>query len=107
MTRTLSLLGLLALSACGPVLGVPCQTRTDCGASMTCFPAPNGFCSHGCSVEGIELDCPAGTLCTYFGGSSLVCSLPCKVDSDCREGYECAPVQNSSNKYACRPVGAR
>lgn len=107
MTRSFFALALLTLAACGPVLGLPCKTRADCGASMSCYPTTDGFCSHGCTAEGVDFDCPSGTICTYFGTSNLVCSLPCKVDSDCRSGYECAPVQNSSNLYACRPLGAR
>lgn len=106
MMRPLALLAVLSLSACGPVLGIPCETRDTCGASMSCFTgAPGGFCSHGCGVEGVSTDCPDGTVCTWFGKSSLVCSHACKTDADCRVNYECSPVLNSGGAMACRPAG--
>lgn len=104
MARALTLLGLLALSACGPTLASPCARREDCGQAQSCFQAPLGFCGHGCTVEGDQRDCPGGTLCTFFGGSQLVCSTACLVDGDCRADYACAPVQGTSQR-ACRPVG--
>lgn len=95
----------LVLTACNLTsVGIPCENRDDCEPAQECHHAPGGFCTRGCTEPGQARDCPTGTLCTNFGGDQLVCSLPCKADSDCRINFECAATHVGSNLSACRPV---
>lgn len=104
----------LALFGCGPVVtvGEPCTTRGDCGPSYSCFlkttngsvDVPGGYCSRGCTAEGAVSECAAGTLCTFFGDTQLICATECTTDAQCREGYACADVAGTSGaKKSCRP----
>lgn len=111
----------VALSACGPLVtaGQACTTRQDCPPSYDCFLTqpnttvtfPGGFCSRGCVAEADTRNCPGGTVCTTFGGGTLVCSPECTADSQCREGYTCADVAMGSTavgnqggaRKSCRP----
>ncbi len=113
----------LASSACGPLVtaGNACTTRADCTSGYDCFqkqPAgvvtiPGGFCSRGCAAEADTRECPAGTACTFFGDSNLVCSPQCTADSQCRQDYVCGDVAGGSaeagnlggKRKTCRPKG--
>lgn len=96
----------IATSCGGSHVGASCEKRSDCGSGQECvLEAPGGYCTRGCIVEGGTQDCPGGTICTFFGGSTLVCSTPCTVDEDCRINFECMPVLGSGGKLACRPGG--
>ncbi len=109
-----------ALTACGPLVtaGEACTTRQDCPPSYSCFltelggsQVPGGFCSRGCLAEADTRNCPAGTVCTAFGGATLVCSPECTSDAQCRAGYACADVAMGSTavgnqggaRKSCRP----
>lgn len=108
MTRTLGIVALLAtLCACGEVtVGAICEKRDDCALGQDCVPSPGGFCSKGCTFQGDITDCPGGTVCTFFGASTLVCSTYCTTSADCRINYECVGVKtrpDGTQVMACRP----
>ncbi len=71
-------------------LGAPCAHDADCagGRCLTGPDYPNGYCSADCSGE---VACPAGAVCTAFGGGPFHCYGPCMIDSDCRvaDGLVC------------------
>ncbi len=106
MTRLmLASFAALVLSACNlTAVGISCQSREECEPGQDCITAPGGFCSRGCTEPGQARDCPGGTLCTEFGSNSLVCSLPCETNADCRVNFECVLTHQGSDKSACRPV---
>lgn len=108
MARLLAIAGVLVVvTACGSgsSAGKPCTVRTDCDPGESCFTdSPGGFCSKGCAQEGETTDCPNGTVCTYVGGTDLVCSPTCTTAGDCREQYTCGSVINTTTK-ACKPGG--
>lgn len=90
-TRLLALLGSLALTACGPVIGDPCTVATDCGPGV-CLNraiAPGGLCSLACTVGGAS--CPAGSTCisAVIDNDTPGCLHLCTKDADCRAGYTC------------------
>ncbi|MFO0593942.1 MAG: hypothetical protein U0228_01525 [Myxococcaceae bacterium] len=91
-------------SACTTSVGIPCEVRDECEPGQDCFQAPGGFCTRGCSEPGQTRECPAGTICTFFVGQSLVCSPTCEVDRDCRVNFECALTHTGGTKSACRPA---
>lgn len=106
MTRLmLAIFAALTLAACnGTSAGIPCMDRDECEPGQDCFEAPGGFCSRGCSEAGATRECPTGTVCTNFGRNSLVCSTPCRQDSDCRVNFTCLPTNLGSATRACVPV---
>lgn len=107
MIRLPVLMGALAalvLSACSvTTVGIPCETRDDCAPAQDCFATPGGFCTRGCTEPGETKDCPAGTICTFFGADRQVCSPECFAASDCRVNYECVEVGGTTARKACRP----
>ena len=97
---------------CGPTvnIGGVCETRADCGSGHSCITAaPGGFCSKSCAIEGNTLDCPGGTVCTYFGDSVLVCSVYCTSNDQCRVNYTCAEPKGTQtvNQKSCQPANAK
>lgn len=107
MVRAFVVTSVLCLVACGPVvnIGAVCSTRDECGSGHSCITAaPGGFCSKSCADEGNVVDCPGGTVCTYFGASVLVCSVYCTETSQCRVNYQCAEVKGgAAGKKSCQP----
>lgn len=102
--RTLGVLALgLWLSACGSSsVGDACQVNDDCDNGQTCYAdRPEGYCSKGCLNEGTDRACPGGSVCAMNAGL-LLCSATCETDENCRAGYVCATVANTTQK-ACRP----
>jgi hypothetical protein len=101
MTRLLLAAFALCLIACGQTsVGDTCTQDSDCDRGQTCYTtAPGGYCSKGCNVSGATTECPANTVCAQHN-TQLLCSRTCQVQGDCREGYECNGVTNSSLK-AC------
>ena len=98
-----SVLAFVALSGCFyTTLGGPCETSNQCQAGQECLDGPGGFCSRGCTEAGQTRDCPNDSVCTLFG-KQLLCSDPCNVDRDCREGYQCVLTHVGGNKSACAP----
>lgn len=98
------LLAAVLFSGCNLTsVGIPCESRSECEPGQDCFTAPAGFCTRGCSEPGQTRDCPAGTICTFFG-QTQVCSNPCEVDRDCRINFECALTHVGGTKSACRPA---
>lgn len=99
-----ALLGAVLFSACSvTTVGIPCENRDDCEPAQDCFKAIGGFCTRGCTEPGQTRDCPAGTICTFFG-DTMVCSNPCEIDANCRVNYECALTHPAGTKSACRPI---
>jgi hypothetical protein len=100
--RIFQVLGLLAAfaAACGPSVGRPCRSTSDCEPLQTCFTGfPDGFCSKACTTLGSAAECPGGTVCIQSAAAYL-CSPLCKAASDCRSGYTCTEVAQSSTR-AC------
>ncbi|MBX5481835.1 MAG: hypothetical protein IRZ16_08350 [Myxococcaceae bacterium] len=91
------------LGACGSVnVGQPCETNDDCAPSLSCYTdRPGGYCTKGCSEPGSDKECPGGTVCAMNGGQSL-CSVTCEEQADCRDGYQCNGVPDSTVKV-CAP----
>ena len=84
-------LTLMALCACGPVIGDPCTVNTECGPGV-CLNrdfAPGGVCSKTCTPGGAA--CPAGSVCVEraVDGDTAGCLLGCAKDAECRTGYTC------------------
>jgi hypothetical protein len=83
--------------------GWNCTVDTDCEMGQTCYTNfPGGFCTRGCTSPGEINECGGSTICTESAdGLQIFCSVYC-TSTDCREGYECAPIVNSTHS-ACRP----
>ena len=106
-----TMLGLvLTLVACsgGTNVGGPCNGASDCEAAVDGGPAicitsastPGGYCSSACPTPGATTGCPANTVCAVYGGGND-CVQICASQKDCRTGYNCNGVTNSSFK-ACQ-----
>lgn len=110
MTRAaLFLLAAMTLMACPTrvAVGLECTSRDQCEAGQDCFPTPDGFCSKGCSEAGQTRECPAGTVCTTFYGTTQVCSPTCEGSGDCREGFSCTQAGPGAELSACQPLAAQ
>ena len=85
-------------------VGTPCTVTADCDPAHFCdTSSPGGFCTKGCTFEGTTTkECPSGSVCTYTGGTVMVCANTCKTDANCRDQYGCYPVKNST-LLACGP----
>ncbi len=107
MIRALAALAFLAVAACNipSQIGSPCSVTADCEGGQQCNTSFNGgFCTKGCTFEGKADECPKGSICSYAGGTSMICAPTCSGDSQCRSlYYGCYPVQNSTLK-ACGPA---
>ena len=70
-------------------IGTPCEVATDCAADDLCLAElGDGFCTHGCDVEG---GCGVGNVCAgSFGFDGYpACMRRCTTVADCPEGWEC------------------
>lgn len=97
-------LTLMALCACGPVIGDPCTVATQCGPGV-CLNrdfAPGGLCSRACTAGGTA--CPAGSVCVEraIDSDTAGCLLKCAKDADCRPGYTC---RNEADNQVCLGPG--
>ena len=63
---------------------------------------PGGFCTRGCTFEGKTDECPGGAICSYAGGTALVCAPICSHKSQCRDRYDCKRVTGVQTQ-ACSP----
>jgi hypothetical protein len=90
MTRWLALVGLLLAGACNrpnPNLGVPCESREDCGEESICSarwsPSLTPQCTANCLEQGVCEEIFGEGVC------GIECYLPCEQDSDCPAGTGC------------------
>ncbi len=98
----------MTLAACSPTtVGAECTSRDQCEPGQDCFPTPKGFCSKGCSEPGQTRECPSGSVCTVFYGTTPVCSQKCDSSSDCRDGFSCSLAATGSDSSACQPLAAQ
>jgi hypothetical protein len=98
------LVAAVGLGACGTTVGLACETRTQCGAGLSCVAeAPGGICSRGCTEAGSTRECPDGSRCTPFGHSLLLCSTGCDTDAQCRINYKCVELEGPAGQKSCRP----
>ncbi len=91
---------LFALIACGPTIGDPCTTPTDCGGAV-CLNrdfTPGGACSLSCSL-GTDNACPTGSTCVKnaLGPNAAGCMRTCTSQSQCRTGYLCKSANDSAS----------
>lgn len=86
-------------------IGEPCAQHADCGGSPgVCLQGgewvwPGGYCSIPCVVVDNHDPCPAGSHCEELaqeGPNIQGCIKNCNSETDCREGYSCAPVPGES-----------
>lgn len=105
----LILLAAMTLTACATQISVgdPCTTRDDCEPGLDCFAAKKGYCTRGCSEPGQTRECPTGTVCTVFYGTTPVCSTLCDGSGDCLDGFSCSTAATGSDFSACRPLSAQ
>ncbi|MFT3706623.1 MAG: hypothetical protein QM817_03050 [Archangium sp.] len=107
MRRTLLLLALGTLTACGPIIGDPCTVNTECGKGvcLNAAFAPGGVCSLACTVGGPA--CPAGSVCVthVIDTDTPGCLRTCARDSDCREGYVCRVERESATPVCVGTAG--
>lgn len=105
--RTLFLLSMLSLlAACGPTVGDPCTTTTECGGAA-CINrdfAPGGYCAVPCNAANA---CPAGTLCVRdaLGKNTPGCMRACNNVKECRPGYVCQFAKDSTGTVCIGPSG--
>ncbi|MCC6806158.1 MAG: S8 family serine peptidase [Deltaproteobacteria bacterium] len=87
----------------GSSVGAACASSQQCGAQAFCLSdAPDGYCTLSCSATA---PCPVGAGCFPYGAvGATVCLQRCRFNPDCREGYACAP-QNDTDS-ACLPACA-
>ena len=105
MKRALVAFAFLLSAACnsGTGVGSPCTVTTDCESAHYCDTSqPGGFCTRGCTFVGRTTECPGGAICTYTGGTVMVCAPICTGDSQCRDLYACNAVTSTDSK-ACGP----
>ncbi len=84
--------------------GESCRTNEDCGESGQCARATGGYCvtETGCRPGAT---CGEGEgICLSLGNNLTGCVPSCEVDADCRtnEGYSCAPIGSTGDRY-CAP----
>ncbi len=87
---------------CGPTIGDPCTTNTDCGPGAICIQrdfSPGGYCTQSCKVEESNNTCPTGSTCVRdaLSKNAAACFRTCNRTPDCRNGYSCRTVNNSVN----------
>jgi hypothetical protein len=99
----------VALAACGATnVGGGCSSASDCAQTgqdggtvirAVCLNTPGGYCSVPCNTAGSDAGCPSGSMCAvYPSGSSTNCIQLCTMQSDCRSGYNCNGITNTSVK---------
>ena len=100
-------LGALALG-CGSSVADPCTTEADCGGQICLNKnyAPGGYCSKPCT-PGVEESCPGGTVCVrdIIAKDQPGCLRSCTGPSDCRKGYGCEVIRESSRAVCIGPEG--
>ena len=85
----------------GAKIGQACDTTGDCEGSAICASNyPGGYCFMTCT--GNPSVCPSSTMCVNVSGSSSECYSTCMRSSDCRSGYSCYEVTNSTEGI-CMP----
>ena len=87
-----------ALIGCGPTIGDPCTSATDCGGAV-CLNrdfTPGGSCSLACEL-GVANTCPTGSTCVKhaLGNGAPGCMRVCLNQSSCRNGYLCKSANDS------------
>lgn len=107
MRRLLFAISTLSALACGPVIGDPCTTGTDCGSGVCVNRdfSPGGYCSRTCDLT--APDCPAGTICIRdaLGRGQPGCMRTCITAPECRQGYVCRPEKDSQQAVCVGPTG--
>ncbi len=108
VARAFAPLALLVLAACGPSVGDPCTTPSDCGGQVCINQewTPGGYCSRQCTVAD-ERSCPGGSLCVPdgMGRDFAACFRICRTDADCRTGYVCRVVKDRAQPVCIGPQG--
>ena len=102
----LILFAAMTLTACATQISVgeKCAARDDCEPGLDCFSTPDGYCTRGCSELGQLRECPAGSVCTVFYGTTPACSTLCDSSADCRDGFACSVAASGSDYSACQPL---
>lgn len=84
----------LFATGCGPTIGDPCTTDSDCGDGLCVNEswAPGGYCSRRCGATADKPECPRGSVCVpgSLNLSDSACFLSCDKTEDCRSGYTCS-----------------
>ncbi|MCB9593214.1 MAG: hypothetical protein H6719_10820 [Sandaracinaceae bacterium] len=100
---------------CGPSfvpanLGQVCSAgRGSCTGGACLSEGMTGWPDSYCVAVGCDLTdgsgCPDGGVCMADSDGDAICVLGCTGASDCRDGYDCAPVDSSdpSSATACLP----
>lgn len=102
MRTSLAIAALLSvlLTGCGPTVGDPCTTGTECGGVLCVNKdyAPGGYCTVACKVDQAPA-CPTGSICVRdaLGKNSAACFRTCNSKVECRNGYTCRSVNGSAN----------
>ena len=117
MTRTLSLMAMLTLSACASTTAPPyaeCGGSGNCaGPADTCYrlrftrsdgsAADGKFCSAACSADAT---CPDDGVCLALAGDASgrsICYAPCASSADCYAGLRCTAVTGARVPSVCMP----
>ncbi|MBU0552779.1 hypothetical protein KKB55_21245 [Myxococcota bacterium] len=83
----LLLILLLALPACGKVIGDECISDLECDTGQVCDRASEGGY---CTVTPCEVGaCPDDGVCVTFEDGRSWCMARCDDSGDCRDGYAC------------------
>ncbi|MBS1148646.1 MAG: Extracellular serine protease [Myxococcaceae bacterium] len=88
------------LAGCGPTIGDPCTTNSECGPGVICLNkdfSPGGYCTLACKVEDPNTTCPTGSTCVRdaLARNAPACFRTCSRAADCRNGYVCRTVNGS------------
>lgn len=99
---------MLMLVACGPTVGDPCTTASDC-LGKVCLNGggvPGGYCSVSCTL-GDANSCPTGSVCIRDGvsGGTHGCFRTCASTKECRPTYLCDKVRGSGQSVCVGPNG--
>lgn len=90
-------------------LGDPCVASSDCPDGGGCASErrsgyPGGMCiGFGCD-EAANTGCPGDFQCAPGPHGSGRCLDGCAVDTDCRDGYACLPMESSPDRLVCAPA---
>lgn len=82
-------------------IGGTCEDDGDCAGSTLCgVNFPGGYCFQRCT--GHPEVCPSGSFCARLSTTGAECYKTCSGSYDCRAGYECAKLDNTSTRV-CLP----